>query len=158
MNYYDYQDAFFDGATRDFSSLNGKTLASIHKEDEDEDALVFRTVDDEVFIMFHYPHCCESVGIESIVGDLNDLIGSPITLAEKVTSDAWPDSMPKLDEWLTFTWTFYKLATIKGYVDIRWLGTSDGYYSEEVDFFMVGEQNKQKWIEALNRSDLWVKK
>lgn len=72
--------------------------------------------------------------MESIVGDLSDLVGSPILQAEEVEHrDETPEGATPPEYPGSYTWTFYKLATIKGGVTIRWLGESNGYYSERVD-------------------------
>lgn len=71
-----------------------------------------------------------------IAGDFQDLLGSPVLLAEEVISDnETPEGVKPQDQADdSFTWTFYKLSTIKGSVTIRWYGESNGYYSESVDF------------------------
>jgi len=117
----------------DISVLVDKTIVKIDKQDDQID---LTTTDGEVYRMYHSQDCCESVYVEDVIGDLNDLIGDPITLAEEVTSSENPEGFVK-DYQDSFTWTFYKLATIKGYVTIRWYGESNGYYSESVDFVKV---------------------
>lgn len=115
----------------DFSTLLGKVLVSIRGGVDDAE-LIFITSTGTQYKLYHEQDCCETVYIEDIVGELDDLIGSPILMAEEVTQAAdakhWAD---------TATWTFYKLATLKGYVTIRWYGTSNGYYSETADFCKV---------------------
>lgn len=108
----------------------GKTLTKVERTDFDGDALTFYADDGTVYDMYHQQDCCESVDIEDICGDLADLVGTPIIMAENVyseadTKDGWNESA---------TWTFYKFATVKGYVTIRWYGTSNGYYSESATF------------------------
>jgi hypothetical protein len=72
------------------------------------------------------------VSIEDINGDLNDLIGVPILEASEVSNRENPKEYHD-----SCTWTFYHLATIKGYVSIRWYGSSNGYYSERVEFIKL---------------------
>lgn len=107
-----------------FADLIGLTFTEINVQDEQ---ILFAT-DTRKFCMHHYQDCCEDVHVESVTGDIIDLIGSPILKAEESTNENDRDGAN------TITWTFYKLATIKGYVDIRWKGESNGYYSESVNF------------------------
>lgn len=115
----------------DIKELLGLTMASVVR-DTDNEQLVFTTTDGRTFIFWHSQDCCEYVYIESIVGDLNDLVGEPLLLVDEVSSEDTPPADKYLNE--SYTWTFYKFATRKGYVDVRWFGTSNGYYSETVDF------------------------
>ena len=98
--------------------------------------LLFETANGERFMFSHQQDCCERVDINDIVGDLEDLVGEPLLLAEQVEGETPVDFDEGDHE--SVTWTFYKFATRKGYVDVRWLGESNGYYSERVDLFVEG--------------------
>jgi hypothetical protein len=112
------------------SNFLGKTFSSVNVN-YDDNVIRFIVDENESYSMYHDQDCCENVSINDINGDINDLIDSPITLAEE-SSNRGNDE----DDWGgTFTWTFYRLATVKGYVDIRWYGSSNGYYSESVDIY-----------------------
>lgn len=116
-----------------FEDLKGRICTAV--ENLDNEVIRFTLDDGTVCSLLHYQNCCEGVYVESVVGDLSDLVGTPILLAEEVSNADDPADHPTQEYGdYSHTWTFYKLATIKGYVDIRWLGESNGYYSESVDF------------------------
>ena len=120
----------------EFSQLVGKTFTKI------EEVLVgsfieelFFSTADEQFRMYHSQDCCESVYLEDVIGDLNDLIGKPILMAYEASSDNVENDPDFRGD--SETWTFYHLATIKGSVTLRWIDSSNGYYSEHVEIEKV---------------------
>ncbi len=149
----------------DFSVLKGKTLKSIENRGEE---LIFTATTGETYRQIYYEDCCASCLVEEIHGDLEDLVGSEILMAEEVSNTdpdealvatrkaayekakseyrddpenfywngASPDNGWKEE---SETWTFYKAATIKGSVTIRWHGSSNGYYSESPTFEQFGK-------------------
>lgn len=137
----------------DVSELVGKTLTAVSGAVGD-DSITFVCKDGSEYQLFHSQDCCESVAVEDICGDFADLIGTPILMAESITNHDHPltgsvhsetlmkakflqgSKLPEVCDYESesFTWTFYKFRTIKGSVDIRWYGTSNGYYSECVSF------------------------
>lgn len=83
---------------------------------------------------YHEQDCCESVVIEQVDGDPSKHVGAIAhELLEKVLhpEDMQADDLPDYIESLTAT--FYTLKTSKGYLDWRWYGESNGYYSESVE-------------------------
>ncbi len=123
-------------------TLIGKTLAKIEGGKPGDDEIILTTTEGERFGLYHSQDCCESVSIEDVIGDLSDLIGEPLLEAEEVSSDKDPEGYkPESDYRESFTWTFYKLRTRKGGVTLRWLGESNGYYSEGVDFIKLKPDN-----------------
>ncbi len=122
------------GSVRTFDELLGRTL---YKVTADDDQLKLYLSDTNYVVFYHQQDCCESVYIEDICGDLQDLVGEPLLIAEEVSDDAY-EAEHSPDEYAeSYTWTFYKFATRKGYVDVRWFGTSNGYYSESVSVDFV---------------------
>lgn len=118
----------------EFKELVGKTLTDVKQNGDDE--IIFTDSNGEQYKLYHSQDCCESVTIDDICGDLNDIIGSPIVVAEEATSNENPEGVTK-EYQDSFTWTFYKIDTKKGGVTIRWYGDSNGYYSESVYFVKV---------------------
>lgn len=144
------------------TTLLGKTIVKI---DSEKEQVVFYCSYGTSYRMFHSQDCCECVEVEDIIGDLNDLIGSPILEAEEaVGPNEYPKDyvlsasekamqvearlMGKRDpDSESFTWTFYKLGTIKGHVTIRWYGSSNGLIMS-----WNGLRPMQTRIVLLNRS------
>ena len=120
MSYMDWE------SSAKIEDMVGKVFTSIRNEDTE---LVFENAT-ERFVFFHSQDCCEHVSIEDVCGDLEDLVGEPLLLAEEVEG-VTPVEFNEADH-ESVTWTFYKFATRKGYVDVRWFGESNGYYSEGV--------------------------
>ena len=119
----------------ELKELLGKTLKSATGKVGD-DEIIFETTNGEKYKLYHSQDCYESVRVEDICGELSDLVGSPITQAEENSSNENPAGVTKAYQ-DSFTWTFYRLATAKGQVVIRWYGESNGHYSESVNFEKV---------------------
>ena len=108
----------------DVSEMLNQTFTSVRS---DEESVTFEN-DKVRYTLYHQQDCCESVVVEEIIGDLDDLENLPLLIAREDTN-AEGEELPNSE---SYTWTFYNFATYKGYVTIRFLGESNGYYSEDV--------------------------
>lgn len=130
------------------TALVGAVITKIEGGKGDEELVLRVAGRNRACRIFHVSDCCEKVYLADVVGDLKDLVGSPVLDAESVSaSQAIPFTDPaeeaawrlgekryqeELDGADSYTWTFVRISTAKGTVSLRWLGVSNGYYSEDV--------------------------
>ena len=114
--------------------LIGKTIEQITGLVQYSEEVCIYTKCGGEYMFYHEQNCCESVTLEDY--DVDDIVGGLMLSAEEVNGEA---EAPEYHD--SFTWTFYKIKTSKGDLWMRWLGESNGYYSESVDFKCVNEEN-----------------
>lgn len=117
--------------SNDVNRLIGLTFTRVERSPRPncDDWVGFWQGDKLVAKLYHDQDCCEQVSIRDICGDLSDLEGVPIVVADESFNDP-KDPRPNVD----ILWTFYTFRTMKGTVTLDWEGESNGYYSVGVDF------------------------
>jgi hypothetical protein len=118
----------------ELKTLVGKKIAKIEGLEKESEEVSFFTDDGNEYKFYHQQGCCETVSLNDFDGSAEDLIGATVLSAEEVGGEC---EAPEYAE--SYTWTFYKIETDKGGLWMRWLGESNGYYGEEVDFIWVNK-------------------
>ena len=109
-------------------TLVGETLT--HIDSDDGNQIMLTTESGRIIKIFHEQDCCEYVTIEDTEGNWHDLIGKVLVEAgeggsdNEVPPEGWADSWTRTE--LTFR---VNDATVIS----KWIGESNGYYSESVD-------------------------
>lgn len=134
------------------TTLRGLTLKSLTLNKTGESRVTLETTCGRTFVLYHSQDCCESVTIYDTKGAKAKVIGVPLLkVTEALLSggsgrghdDEWPEDASDdgyRDE--SWTWTIYTFHTDKGTYTIRWLGSSNGYYSESVSFCEEGGRSE----------------
>jgi hypothetical protein len=113
----------------EIDSLIGQVPVNITVQKNDSE-IIFEFASGKKVKMYHEQDCCEDVSLEDIEGDFKDLLNTPIVAAEERSNQG--DNDEGVEEW-----TFYYLASNRGSVNLRWYGTSNGYYSTAVNLVTI---------------------
>lgn len=105
----------------DLKSLEGKVFTHVSVETGD---LTFENEKD-IYCLQHISDYDEHAYVESISGDLQDLVGTPIIEANEYDG-TMPSDSGECDYY------FYTFKTHKGFVDVRYCGDPHGDYSTQV--------------------------
>ena len=109
--------------------LVGKTIRKIDGLYPGSEEVTIYCMDGDIFRLYHEQDCCENVELNDVEVDTDNFYLALVISAEEVCGESPSDFTYGND---SHTWTFYKIETTQGGIWMRWLGESNGYYSEEV--------------------------
>lgn len=113
----------------DIKDMEGKKITGLSLYGEE--GPLFICSDGTQFLLTHLQECCENVDLEdanaaeSFWLALNE--GKEVTI---ISADERSNN--EESEYESETWTFYNFDTDQGYLNLRFYGSSNGYYSEGV--------------------------
>ena len=120
----------------DNNPIKDKTIKHVLGLSDDSDEVVFVFMDGTRFRLHHHQDCCERVYLEDFEGKTSsDFEGATLLEFEVATQDDEEDVEVR-------QWTFYKVRTTKQDLTLRWVGSSNGYYSVEVHCAYEPKQNR----------------
>lgn len=103
--------------------------------DESGDDVIITLEDGTKLHYYHEQDCCESVSIYDWKGDPYELVGKKLLMIEQDNED-FTDEMSEAP-YDSYTCTNIRFITNKDTVISRWIGESNGYYSESVDLDVI---------------------
>ena len=119
-------------STSKFEQIQGMTITAVVYDEQNESLLIH--LNTHVLEMIHHQDCCETVYLSDVVGSFEDLIGYPLLeVSESIVS------IPT--EYESATASYYNFKTVKASVQLRWVGESNGCYSETIDCFLYPTSN-----------------
>lgn len=126
----------------------GKKIDKIEVDAGDQETLVF-TVGDEKLIYQGYGDCCSETWFADITG-VSALIGGTVTSVETVQMAEVEDGRTRQEHDEIYG---YKIKTDKGYADIAYRNSSNGYYGGSCDYIPGLDVSQHKFIEI---TDDWA--
>jgi len=108
----------------------GKVIEVVNL-DNDSSFVKIRT-EQTTLIFVHEQDCCENVFLEDFNFNGKFVGGELLEIKEKSNK---PNKVPSGYD--SVTYTFYTLVSTNGFLDLRFFGESNGYYSEGVSMFDI---------------------
>jgi archaellin len=98
--------------------------------DVDSNRVMITLEDGTKLYFYHYQDCCEHVYIYDWKGDPHQLVGKKLLMIDENNNDFTDEVNYDPDE--SYTCTNFRFITNEDTIISRWIGESNGYYSESV--------------------------